>query len=275
MARIQPLSTANAGMTRLRSKGNAAPGTLYDCLNAYITLAGTIRPRPGTQTDITLPADTKGLVAHKCRLYVFSHIPQVTSNPDKYVVATLRHPIDATIPIEQIHFAAPFMGFLYVAAQFEDGNTWHYWLEELDEWTPNTDYKVGDRVFPSTENGFAYRATRPGSPNQVWAAGASRAIDDVIEPTVYNGYKYTVVNTTGPNPASGATEPDWPTESGSQVIEYSQGDDSTTVTTPTTSDYPSYINYGNIPDRYENPAGGFDGSDYSDLSFFRSSTERN
>lgn len=274
MSRIQPLSTANAGMTRLRSKGNAGAATLYDCLNAYITLAGTIKPRPGTQTDITLPADTKGLVAHKCRLYVFKHEPDVTTNPDKYVIATLRHPVDPSLKLAQIHFAAPFMGFLYVAAEFEDGNTWHYWLEELDTWTPNTDYKVGDRVFPSTENGFAYQATRPGSPYETWTAGTTRAIDDVIEPTVYNGFKYTVIGVTGANPQSGAIEPDWPDESGAQVIEYSQGDDSTSVVTPTTSGYPGWVGYGSIPDRYSNPAGGFTGSDYSDLSFFGSTTER-
>lgn len=260
MSRIQPLSTANAGMTRLRTKGNAGAATLYDLLNGYITLAGTIKPRPGTQTDITLPADTKGLVTHKCRFYVFKHEPDVTSNPDKYLVAVLRHPSDPTVKLRQIHFQAPFMGFLYVAAEFEDGNTWHYWLEELDAWSPNTDYKVGDRVFASTENGFAYQATRPGSPYEVWASGIDRTVGDIIEPTVYNGYKYEAIATTGDNPQSGTTEPDWPDQSGAQVIEYSQGDDSTTITSPTTPLYDGSIFYGEIPDRYSNPAGGFDGS---------------
>lgn len=264
--RIQPLSTANAGMTRLRSKGNAAPNTLYDLLNGYITLSGTIRPRPGTQTDITLPTNTKGLVAHKCRLYVFSHIPQVTSNPDKYVVATLRHPTDATIAIRQIHFASPFMGFLYVAAEFDDGNVWHFWLEELDAWSPNTDYMIGDRVFPSTENGYAYKATRPGSPNPAWAANVEREIGDVIEPTTYNGYKYTVVAVTGTTPQSSSVEPDWPQQSGAQVIEYGQAEASTVIVNTTldpnpdtgsASDY-SFIGYD--PDLL---AGGFRSGAYT------------
>jgi hypothetical protein len=262
--RIQPLSTANDGMTRLRTKGNAAPSTLYDLLNGYITLAGTIKPRPGTQTDIALPADTKGLVAHKCRLYVFSHTPQVTSNPDKYVVATLRHPTDPTIKIQQIHFQAPFMGFLYVAAEFEDGNTWHYWLEELDEWSPNTDYMVGDRVFPLTENGYAYKATRPGSPNQAWAESVERTVGDVVEPTVYNGFKYTVIDTTGTNPSSGTVEPDWPAESGAQVIEYAHGEASTEVTTPGYDPDPDSGGSEDYQDgRYDNPAGGWQGPYYT------------
>jgi hypothetical protein len=246
-------------MTRLRNKGNAAPATLYDALNCYITLAGTIKPRPGSQTDITLPADTKGLVAHKCRLYTFKHEPDVTSNPDKYVVATLRHPLDSTIKLQQIHFAAPFMGFLYVAAEFTDGNTWHYWLEELDAWSANTDYKIGDRVFPTTENGFAYYAHRAGSPYEAWASGVERTVGDIVEPTVYNGFKYEVVATTGTNPASGPNEPDWPTEAGAQVVEYTAGNETGTVTT-TTYDPDPYI--GDIPDRYSNPAGGWDGPLY-------------
>lgn len=257
MTRVVPLSTASAGMTRLRSKGHAAPNTLYDLLNGYITQAGTIKPRPGSQTDIALPADTKGLVAHKCRLYVFSHIPQVTSNPDKYIVATLRHPADPTIPIQQIHFAAPFMGFLYVAAEFEDGNTWHYWLEELDEWSPNTDYMIGDRVFPTTENGYAYKATRPGSPNIAWAANVERALNDVIEPTIYNGFKYTVIAVTGDNPTSGSLEPDWPVESGAQIIEYAHGESGSDVVVTEDPD-----GTGDVPDRYDNPAGGWQGPWY-------------
>ena len=56
--RVQALSTANAGMTRLRHKGNASPATLYDLLNGYITLSGTIRPRPGTVIDTNLPTGT-------------------------------------------------------------------------------------------------------------------------------------------------------------------------------------------------------------------------
>lgn len=254
--RIQPLSTANAGMTRLRSKGNAAPGTLYDLLNGYITLAGTIRPRPGTQTDITLPADTKGMVAHKCLIYVFKHEPDVTSNPSKYIVATIRHPTDPTVKLLQIHFAAPFMGFLYVAAEFEDGNLWHYWLEELDPWSPNTDYKIGDRVFASVENGYAYKATRPGSPNVAWAAGIPRTVGDVIEPTVYNGFEYEAVATTGANPASGDIEPIWPEESGAQIIEYAHSDAANIVETTVVDPDPDL---GSVDPDYDNMAGGFRG----------------
>lgn len=252
--RVVPLSTSNQGMTRLRYKGNASPETLYDLLNGYITLSGTIRPRPGTVDDITLPANTKGLAAHKGRLYVFSHAPGVTSNPDKYVIAALRHPDDPTIPILQIHFASPFMGYLYVVAEFTDGQIWHYWLEELDGWSSGTDYMIGDRVFPTTENGYAYQATRAGASNPAWQANVARTIGDIVEPSVYNGFKYTVVATSGANPSSGPFEPDWPTETGAQITENTDGSSGSTPTGTVVDPDP---NKGSIPDRYSNPAGGF------------------
>lgn len=255
MPRIVPLSTRNAGMTRLRSKGNADPATLYDLLNAYITLSGTIKPRPGTVVDTNLPAGTVGLVSHKCKLYVFSNVPVTMTDPD-YVNAILRHPTDPTIALVQIHFASPFMGFLYVAAEFDDGNVWHYWLEELDQWSANTDYKIGDRVFPTTENGYAYQAERSSNPNQAWAPYVAHVVDDVIEPTVYNGFKYTVVAVTGDNPTTGGTEPDWPAQSGAQLIEYSAGNESGNIVPPVLDPDPDInIDYP----RYRNPAGGGDG----------------
>jgi hypothetical protein len=236
-------------MTRLRRKGNASPATLYDCLNAYITISGTIKPRPGTVIDTVLPAGTKGLVAHDGKMHVFSHAP-VTMTDDRYVCVTLRHPTDQNTAIRAIHFAAPFMGNIYVVAAFEDGSQWHYWAEELDAWVADTDYQPGDRVFPSVTNGYAYKATRIGSPAPVWAPGVQRAVNDVIEPTVGNGFNYTCIATTGTNPASGTSEPTWPTENGSTVIE--EAFTGTETTPPTPGDD---VDYGTIDDRYTNPGG--------------------
>ena len=139
-----PLSTSNAGMTRLRRKGQASPETLYDLLNAFVTIAGTIKPRPGTEVDTVLPAGTKGLVAHLGKLVVFAHKP-ITITDTRYELAILRHPTTPNVPLRDIHFAQPFMGFLYVVAAFEDGKQWHYWVEILDPWAADTNYKLGDR----------------------------------------------------------------------------------------------------------------------------------
>ena len=251
--RAESLSTANAGMTRLRRKGKASPATLFDCLNAYITIAGSVKPRPGAPLDTVLPANTKGLVAHKGKLVVFSHLPVTMTDP-RYQCVTLRHPTNPTAALRAIHFAKPFMGYLYVVAAFEDGFQWHYWAEELDAWKADTIYVSGERVFSVAVNGFAYKATRSGSPAAIWAAGVQREVGDVIEPTVPNGYQYTVESVTGEIPASGDAEPVWPASDGATVIEESIGGGSPTTPTPSTDP-----NYDYIDDRYNNPnfGGGY------------------
>ena len=236
-------------MTRLRRKGNASPATLYDNLNAYITIAGNIKPRPGTVVDINLPEGTKGLVSHDGQLHVFSHEPTEISD-SRYNVITLRHPLDLTIPLRDIHFAAPFMGFLYVCASFEDGTQRHYWVEEFDAWEAEKTYDIGERIYPSTPNGFAYKATRIGSPNPAWAAGVERAVTDVIEPTIENGFEYVCIAVTGSVPASGSTEPDWPEAEGETVTEETLG-----AGGPADNPVDPAPRAPDLPPRYDNPGG--------------------
>lgn len=222
------LTVVKGGISRLRSKGAAPQDVLYDLLNGYVTAEKTVRVRPGTIRTATLPTGaTKGLVAFDGSRHVFSS--ELVSVPDGYTLHVLVHPMfdDGTaggFPIKKIHFAAPFLGFLYVVAEFDVGETgaqavYHYWLQTGGTWQANKIYRAGDIVEPSTPNGLAYRATRLGAPNPSWAPRVARTIGDKIEPTVYNDYYYTVVATAGANPASGLVEPTWPTEAGARVTE--------------------------------------------------------
>jgi hypothetical protein len=134
------------------------------------------------------------------------------------------------IPLKEIHFAAPYMGFLYVVAEFdvdsnteaEWGSTYHYWLRNVGEWTADTVYTIGDLIEPTTPNGFTYRAARISAPNPAWSAQTLHAVDDVIEPTVANGYFFTAIETDGANPVSGTVEPTWPTTTDATVAEDSE-----------------------------------------------------
>jgi len=249
--RAEALSTANAGMTRLRRKGNASPATLYDLLNAYITISGSIKPRPGTIVHTTLPADTKGLIAHNGKLVVFSHQP-VTMTDSNYENVVLRHPSDSTVKVRDIHFAQPFMGYLYVVAGFEDGQQWHYWVEVLDPWRALNKYDISDRVFPTIPNGFAYKAKRINPANPVWAKGVERSLNDVIEPTSYNGFNYTCVAVTGTSPASGDIEPVWPENDGERITEMTAGQSETDYIPEFGGDTDPL---DPIDDRYLNPGG--------------------
>lgn len=235
--RSLPLTTIKGGINRLRVRGGARPDNLYDLVNGYVTEAGTVKARPGTERVATLDSRTRGLCAFGGKLHVFCHVPVVV--PDGYVLNVLAHPdppdsgyqygyntTDTEVGIKTIHFAEPFLGGLYVVAEFDDGQTFHYWLQPGPVWTANTEYRIGDLVAPSSPNGFLYWASRLGDPNPPWQPDEPRydGIADaynqsVIEPTEANGYYYVCVDTDGPNPRSGSTEPTWPTFEGGQVTE--------------------------------------------------------
>jgi len=150
------------------------------------------------------------------------------------------------------------MGALYVVAEFENGNIYHYWLQPGEAWEANHAYKAGDLVYPSTPTGLVYRASRLGSANPPWApdvprydgSGGSGYEQSVIEPTTYNDFFYTAIATTGSNPRSGTEEPIWPTTDGATVVEST--DNPPDVNTPTTTQDPSSSTTPSSPvtDRY-------------------------
>jgi len=245
--RTFPLTVMKGGINRLRTKGAVSANSLYDLVNGRLTDAGTVKCRPGTIRRATL-ASTKGLVAFQGTLHVFAS--SSVSVPTGYTLHILNKPNDepgVVTALSRIHFAAPFMGFLYVVAEFEDGSIFHYWLRKSGTWQANTAYSLGDIVEPTAPNGFAYQAIRNGSPYPSWKPNVTRTIGDIVEPTTYNGFFYTVIDTVGLNPQSGATEPTWPTSDGAQISEDVNGfdDSSATSTAPVTKDIPQ-----SIQDRY-------------------------
>jgi len=228
--RQQALSAVKAGITRLRDKGGASPDSLYDLLNGYVTAARTIKARGGTRIDYQLPASlTKGLVYFRGQFVVFASDPLAIAQPG-YAVEILKHPdAQSTATLVDIHFAMPFLGYLYVVAEWSDGSVYHYWLQVAETWQPSTMYFEGDTVAPIVLNGYAYVAERQTPAPPVWAAGVARAVGDKVIPTTGNGYQYTVIETVGANPSSGSTEPAWPTSVGATVTENSDGQPSGTV----------------------------------------------
>lgn len=248
----QVLTTSRGGINRQRTKGAALKDQLFDLINGYVTEAKTIVVRPGTFREYELADATKGLCSFEEELHVFA--TESVGAPDGVVVHVITHPdatADAPIDLQAIEFAAPFLGFLYVAATFVNGDTYHYWLQTGDAWEIETVYQAGDIITPTAATGFSYQATRLSAPSVSWAANELREIGEVVEPTVYNGFYYTVVDVQGDNPRSGATEPEWPTEDGAQVIEDADGQATTPASVtepPSTADVPS----PGVVDRYRN-----------------------
>ena len=219
-----PLTVLKGGINRLRIRGGARADSLYDLVNGRLTDAGTVKCRPGTFRTATLPADTKGLCAFEGAFHVFNH--EIVTVPTGFVLHVIASPnstVDAPIKIARIHFSAPFLGFLYIVAEFEDATVFHYWLRSSGTWSASATYHHGDVVEPTTPNGLAYTATRISSPFPSWAPNIIRTVGDNVEPTVYNDFSYQVTATLGTNPHSGDVEPDWPVTEGTTVTEDSNG----------------------------------------------------
>lgn len=248
--RAIPLTAQRGGINRQRIKGGARADTLYDLVNGYVTDDQTIASREGSRRDGVLNSATKGICSFDGSLYTFA--ASIVAVPEGFTLQVIAHPdstADNTIQISKIHFAAPFLGFLYVVAEFANGDIFQFWLRSSGAWQADTAYSSGDVIEPTTPNGLAYQATRISSPFPSWAPNVPRAEGDIVEPTVYNDFYYEVVDTIGDAPRSGNVEPIWPTEDGAQVVEDVNGvPESTATATPPP---PTDQNPQEVTDRYE------------------------
>jgi hypothetical protein len=199
--RPETLSTVGAGMTRLRTKGGASKESLYELTNCYVAASRAPAQRPGTTWKFNFadPArgksanagKTKGLVAFNGVLYTFAagSSPIITSGSASYVIIPLQHPNGTAATLTKIHFAKPFMGFMYVVAEFSDPLIVHYWLQTPPTWKAATVYQANQQVQPSTPNGFYYKCVQIANP-PAWTALLQHYQYDFVQPSTYNGYQY-------------------------------------------------------------------------------------
>lgn len=253
MSRPVTLNVLKGGINRLRVKGGASQQVLYDCLNGHVTAGNDVVARPGTEEDAVLPTGaTKGLCAFDGGLVVFSHTPQVV--PAGYTCEIVNHPITPSLALLDIHFASQFLGYLYVVAEFSNGDVYHYWLEQQATWSASTHYRLGSLVQPTVANGFAYRATRVGAAPPAWVKNVPRTVGERVQPTEPNGlFDYEVISTIGATPRSGATEPTWPEVDAATVVEDTTRD--TAADSPNATDNTGLTVPPDVEERYGNPAG--------------------
>jgi hypothetical protein len=205
----------------LRSKGAALRASLYDLTNSYVTAGKTVKVRPGTYRRATVTG-TKGLIKFGTDFHVFSD--SIVSVPAGYETHVLSNPQNRSSTVARIHFVAPYMGFLYVVAEFSDGTKQHFWLQDSGEWTANTIQYNGNFILPTVPTGLAYAATRLEAPHSLWQPNIAIAVNDIFEPTVYNGFMYKAIAVAGDSPHTGATEPVWPTTENAQIQEFGDFD---------------------------------------------------
>lgn len=261
--RVVQLGNLEAGISRLRVKGGASTGNLYDLLNGYVTLDGGVESRPGTDGEIILPAGTKGLCAANGRLVVFSARPvEMPRSTPQVVCAVLRHPKYPRLELADIHYAGPFLGdkngaILYVVAEFTNGDVFHFWQRTANPWSAEASYADGDVVQPTNPNGYMYIAhpSNAGTKTE-WAAGVSHSVGDIVVPTVPNGYYYEAIEVSADPTPSGSVEPTWPAEDGAVVYEFTYDAGGSATTAPPSGGAPPG---GSLPDdvidRYKNLKG--------------------
>lgn len=265
--RAVALTSAKAGIQRLRTKGGAKPDSLFDQVNCYTTQANSVVPRPGTAVDTVLPPGTIGLTFFAGKMVVFSdHGVDLTAHPD-YTLEILTYPgeldLDNPQTLKRIHFAEPMLGLLYVVARWSDDTVYHYYLSTAEQWQAGHVYGMSAFVWPTDPNGYSYRAHRIGAPGSLWAPGVERKVGDVVEPTTYNGFEYVCTEAYGSPPRSGPTEPVWPTASGAVAIEEAD----VALPPPSGQQQPPT---SSVPPRYSNPGGsspsggGGGGGDWQD-----------
>ncbi len=222
--RTLSFTTAKGGINRQRVRGGATADSLYDALNTYQTGSGTWINRDGTVRDALLPATTRGLTAFQGILHTFSYqLEQYT--PVGYLANVLAHPTNDAATLTEIHFAQPFMGALYVVAEWSDGGIFHYWLASSGEWSADHVYFDGDIVIPTVPNGLLYKATanNPAAPTQTWQPLTNYTVGSKVLPTTYDGYYFEVTATQGDVPISGNTEPTWSVGEGFETTESVNG----------------------------------------------------
>lgn len=233
------------------ASGGPAPADAFDTIS-FTDQTGS--PRTFSRSEAIAP---DGVASADVRTWTWTVSPAaVLFAADVSTDLTLAGAGGTTVlpELERIRFAEPFMGALYVAAEFTDGQVHHFWLQQGEQWQPNKTYRAGDIVYPSAPTGFVYKATRLGSANPAWAPnvlrydGSGPEPQSVVEPTVYNDYLYRCVSTTGASPQSGATEPDWPTQDGATVIEST--DSPPDVNIPTTVEPATTTVPTSVSDRY-------------------------
>lgn len=219
------LSAVQAGITRLRSKGGASPESLYDLVNGRVTAARTIDPRPGSAISAQLPAGTIGLALFNGVFQVFASSAVGPMPPGYNLNVLSHPDPDPSDPPELVRIwkAEPLMGGLYVVAEWSDSpdEAYHYWVLTVgaSTWQPNKVYMLNDPVVATSPTGITFTAQRLNPADPVWEAGKEYQVGDKVEPSTFNGYRYVLVEADGSPPRSGATEPNWIAEEGAIVIE--------------------------------------------------------
>lgn len=97
--------------------------------NCFVTTGKTIRKRPGLATVATLETGTQGLRAAAGKLNTFYSVGTITHANTLFKSNKIAHPTLPAMGVQKIHYADSFNGYLYVSAQYQNGDIRHHYLD--------------------------------------------------------------------------------------------------------------------------------------------------
>lgn len=157
------------GMDRRKGRGVSDANKLWNLKNAYINTGWVPQKRPGSTKIKTLSGGetgTVGLVPYDGSLHVFHGTAQnsvAAGGGIGFTMHMLPHPGGAAVTLDKIHDYEIFNGYIYVAGEYSNGDIYHHYLQDLTAWQASTAYSSGDRVEPTTPNGFVYECLTGGT----------------------------------------------------------------------------------------------------------------
>lgn len=153
----------DVGLDRRKGASVADANRLRELKNAYVTQGRAIRKRPALKRIATLEAGTKGLVAAFGKLNTFYNGTVVTHADPLFQALRAAHDTTPAEGIAKIHYGGVFLGYLYLAVEYNDGSTQHSYLDDPGVWVTLTAYSSGNFRRPVTANGYRYECTTPGT----------------------------------------------------------------------------------------------------------------
>ncbi len=167
----------------LRRGASVADATRLRVLkNAYVTTGKTIQKRPGLTKVTTLETGTKGLRSGISKLNTFFESGTITHANPLFRANKIQYP-GSSSAVTKVWYCDSFGGYLYVAAEYANGDVRHHWLDDPGAWAATTVYALNALRRPVTANGLQYKVTTGGT-----SAG--------VEPTWPTTYGATVVDGT-------------------------------------------------------------------------------
>ncbi|MGI9303740.1 MAG: hypothetical protein ACR2RB_13720 [Gammaproteobacteria bacterium] len=116
------------GIDLRKGRAVADSNRLRAATNAYVTTGWAIQKRPGFPLLFALPVGTQGLFGWNNQVHVFTAGPVFTPDADEIAVHSIPHPL-STVALSEIHYVGVFNGFLYVVAEYVNGDIYHHYLD--------------------------------------------------------------------------------------------------------------------------------------------------